>query len=125
MGRTIGTDPGRLVNFLRPVLRSCLSGEGTFGKVKLGRHFSGASLQVNTSFRGSISCVRHILTGERVAVKVLEKDRIQEAGLPSDLEDLEYKLRARSRKTSGQPLKNAPQSVEKTQNSKGDGCVKS
>jgi len=32
-------------------------GEGTFGKVKLGRH---------------------ILTGERVAVKVLEKDRIQE-----------------------------------------------
>eukprot|EP00438_Fugacium_kawagutii_P015264 Skav221191 [mRNA] locus=scaffold4980:6865:16315:+ [translate_table: standard] len=33
-------------------------GEGTFGKVKLGRH---------------------ILTGERVAVKVLEKDRIQEA----------------------------------------------
>ena len=43
----------------RSYLLSKTIGEGTFGKVKLGVH---------------------LLTGERVAVKVLEKDRITDKG---------------------------------------------
>ena len=50
------------VNFLSFIFAGTSVGEGTFGKVKLGKH---------------------ILTGEKVAVKILEKDRI------SDMADVE------------------------------------